>query len=100
MLLKRPRPFCCGSQTAWPKMNALTSEVFLSLSVKHSKKQPTNTRLATADELYTHRRHAHNTPCFPPQPVTRVWMRIYEDRLLLKQPNSVCFFLKTYMLKE
>lgn len=37
----------------------LTSEV---LSVEHGKKQPTNTRLATADELWTHRRHAHNTP--------------------------------------
>lgn len=31
-------------------------------SVKHGKKQPTNTRLATADELHTHRRHAHNSP--------------------------------------
>lgn len=89
------------SQTAWTKMNA-PADIW-SLSVKHSKKQPTNTRLATADELYTHRRHAHNTPASPPQPVTRVGVRNHDDWLLLKEPN--CEF-KTppwhfvYMSKE
>lgn len=66
-------------------MNALTDiwSFCFFLSVKHGKKQPTNTRLATADELYTHRRHAHNTR-LPPQPETQVWMRSYDDGPLLR----------------
>lgn len=62
----------------------LTSEV---LSVKHSKKQPTNTWLATADELYTHRRHTHSIPASSPAGVSRLEVELRRDRL--QQPNRV-----------
>lgn len=72
----------------------LTSEF---LSVKHGKKQRTNTWLATADEFYTHQRHAHNPP-YPPthlllHPPTLVRIKSHYNQLLYKQPNSV---LKSY----